>query len=191
MRSINATSGGTVLPSIRRSSIFTGPLMRAGSIRFAVTKLVTRRPLYRDFLQDSGRARWRRRRFASLAISPFSSSSPFSDEFFCTARFWLARLVTLWAYMRIPRWSLETRCGIIIKNKSLLQMQSRTCSMYAIKLTYWASDYFRRVILSYIKLHTSIRQKIECFFIFKLFEKGKMIFQINLELLQVNMNFKL
>lgn len=58
-----------------------GPLMRAGSIRFAVTKLVTRRPLYRDFLQDSGRARWRRRRFASLAISPFSSSSPFRRVF--------------------------------------------------------------------------------------------------------------
>jgi len=58
-----------------------GPLMRAGSIRFAVTKLVTRRPVYRDFLQDSGRARWRRRRFASLAISPFSSSSPFRRVF--------------------------------------------------------------------------------------------------------------
>jgi len=39
-----------------------------------------------------------------------------------------------------------------------------------------------------IKLHTSIRQKIECFFIVKLSQESKVILQINSELLQVNMN---
>lgn len=93
--------------------------MRGGSIRFAVTKLVTRRPLYRDLLQDSGRARWRRRRFASLAISPFSSSSPFRRVFLRRAFLIRPPRDFMGAYMRIPRWSLETRCGIIIKDKSL------------------------------------------------------------------------
>lgn len=42
-----------------------------------------------------------------------------------------------------------------------------------------------------IKSHTSIRQKIECFFIFKLSRESKVILQINPELLQINVHFKL
>lgn len=104
------------------------PSVRRGPIRFAVTKLVTRRPVYRGFLQDSGRARRWRRRLASLAISPFSSSLPYRRVFLLYS-FLTSPASRLYGPMRIPCWSFQTRCGTVIKDKSYLKdVRSNVCN---------------------------------------------------------------
>lgn len=84
--------------------------------------------MYRGFLQDSGRARRWRRRFASLAISPFSSSLPYR-RVFLRCSFLTSPASRLYGPMRIPCWSFQTRCGTVIKDKSYLKdVRSNVCN---------------------------------------------------------------
>jgi len=163
MRSINATSGGTVLPSIRRSSIFTGPFdaSRFDSIRRYKTRYTTAavpRLLTRQWPCSMAKKAFRfisDKPFFLFVAVPTSFSAP---RVFDSPASWLYGLICAFLVDR-------SKPGAVL---SLRINHSRRCNA-SYMLNVCDKVYLLGIRVfspCCVRLHTSIRQKIELFLYF-------------------------